>query len=94
MISRPRIRSSRHLRIRRKTVGTLFPPNSQTGEQASAHPKIWDNMAAFESRLDNLGKDSIAANNAVNDLDSFKAAFTKVAKDCGDCHHTYRMRTE
>jgi cytochrome c556 len=51
-------------------------------------------MAAFESRLDNLGKDSIAANNAVNDLDSFKAAFTKVAKDCGDCHHTYRMRTE
>ena len=75
-------------------MGTLFPPNSQTGEQASAHPKIWDNMAAFESRLDNLGKDSIAANNAVNDLDSFKAAFTKVAKDCGDCHHTYRMRTE
>ena len=77
-----------------KKMGALFPSNSQTGEQTTADPKIWANMSDFESRLDNVGNDSVVANVAVSDLDSFKAAFVKVTKDCAGCHHTYRTKTE
>jgi cytochrome c556 len=70
----------------------LFPPDSKTGGKTAALPKIWEDMADFKARFAKLDTDSKAAEGSVTDLDSFKAAFTAVGKDCGGCHELYREK--
>jgi len=70
----------------------LFPETSKTGGDTAALPAIWENKADFEARLTKLATDAKAAEAQVKDLDSFKAQFTEVAKNCGGCHQTYRKR--
>jgi cytochrome c556 len=70
----------------------LFPETSKTGGDTAALPAIWENKADFEARLTKLATDSKAAEAAVTDLDTFKAQFTEVLKNCGGCHQTYRQR--
>ena len=55
-------------------------------------PAIWENKADFEAKLAKFGADAKAAEAAVKDLDSFKAQFAEVQKNCGGCHETYRKR--
>ena len=69
----------------------LFPDTSKSGDTA-ALPAIWENKADFEARLTKLANDAKAAEAQVKDLDSFKAQFTEVTKNCGGCHQTYRKR--
>ena len=72
---------------------SLFPPNSKTGGDTAADPKIWENMDDFKARLAKLGTDAKAASESVKDLDSFKAAFGGIGKnDCGGCHEKYRVK--
>jgi cytochrome c556 len=73
-------------------VADLFPENSKTGGDTSAAPKIWEDMAGFKARLVKFGAESKAAEAAVKDLDTFKAQFGEVAKNCGGCHQSYRIR--
>jgi cytochrome c556 len=70
----------------------LFPPNSKTGHDTAAAPKIWDNMADFKAKFAKFGADAKAAEGSVKDLDSFKAAFASVGKNCGGCHESYRIK--
>jgi cytochrome c556 len=70
----------------------LFPENSKTGGDTAALPAIWENKADFEARLTKLTNEAKAAEGKVTDLDSFKAQFTEVQKNCGGCHQTYRKR--
>ena len=71
----------------------LFPPNSKTGHDTTASPKIWENMDDVKARFKKLGDDAKAASASVTDLASFKAAFAKIGKeDCGGCHHEYRIK--
>ena len=69
----------------------LFPETSKTGDTA-ALAAVWENKADFEARLTKLANDAKAAEVAVTDLDTFKAQFTEVLKNCGGCHQTYRKR--
>jgi cytochrome c556 len=69
----------------------LFPETSKTGDTA-ALAAVWENKADFEARLTKLANDAKAAEAAVTDLDTFKAQFTEVLKNCGGCHQTYRKR--
>ena len=73
-------------------VGDLFPPNSKTGDKTTAAPKIWEDMAGFKAKLVKFGSDAKGAEAAVKDLDSFKAQFAEVQKNCGGCHRDYRVR--
>jgi cytochrome c556 len=73
------------------TAHTLWPDTSKTGDTASL-PAIWENKADFDARLTKLAKEAKAAEAAVKDLDSFKAQFTEVQKNCGGCHQTYRKK--
>ena len=50
------------------------------------------NKADFDARLTKLATEAKAAEAKVTDLDSFKAQFTEVQKNCGGCHQTYRKR--
>jgi len=70
----------------------LFPDNSKTGGDTAALPAIWENKADFTAKLAKLGSDAKGAEAQVKDLDSFKAQFTEVQKNCGGCHQTYRKR--
>ena len=73
-------------------VGDLFPPNSKTGDKTTAAPKIWEDMAGFKAKLAKFGADAKAADAATKDLNSFKAQFGEVQKNCGGCHQTYRIK--
>ena len=70
----------------------LFPPNSKEGGETTAAPKIWEAKADFEAKFAKLGADAKAAEAQVTDLDSFKAAFSGVTKNCGGCHNDYRIK--
>lgn len=70
----------------------LFPPDSKTGHDTKASPKIWESMDDFKARFVKLGADAKAADASVKDLDSLKAAVGTIGKDCGGCHETYRIK--
>jgi len=70
----------------------LFPDNSKTGGETTAAPAIWTGMDDFKAKFVKFGADSKAAAEKVKDLDTFKAEFSAVAKNCGGCHETYRIK--
>jgi cytochrome c556 len=70
----------------------LFPDNSKTGGETAAAPKIWEDMADFKARFAKLGQDAKAASASVKDVDTLKAAFPVVGKNCNDCHELYRIK--
>jgi cytochrome c556 len=70
----------------------LFPDTSKTGGKTAALPAIWENKADFDARFAKLASDSKAAIEATKDLDTFKAQFTEVTKNCGGCHQVYRKK--
>lgn len=70
----------------------LFPDSSKTGGETAALPTIWEKMDDFKARFAKLGEDAKAALASVKDLDTFKAVFTAVTKNCGGCHETYRVK--
>ena len=70
----------------------LFPPTSKTGGDTAALPAIWENKADFDARFAKLGADAKQAQTSVKDLDTFKATFSAITKNCGGCHETYRAK--
>jgi cytochrome c556 len=70
----------------------LFPANSKTGGDTAALPAIWDNMGDFKGKADKFAADAKAAQGTVKDLDTFKASFGGLTKNCGGCHETYRAK--
>jgi cytochrome c556 len=70
----------------------LFPDNSKTGEDTAALPAVWEKKADLDAKFKKFGEDAKAAETSVTDLDSFKAAFSGVGKNCGGCHETYRAK--
>ena len=71
---------------------TYFPPDSKTGGDTTASPKIWENQADFRKRFDDWAQDIKRASAETKDFESFKAAFGTVTKACGSCHETYRIK--
>jgi cytochrome c556 len=70
----------------------LFPPNSKEGGDTTASPKIWEAKADFDARFAKFGADAKAAGAKVTNLDTLKAAFGDVTKNCGGCHNDYRVK--
>jgi cytochrome c556 len=76
-----------------KQLPNLFPPESKTGGDNRASPKIWENMADFKAKIADFAK--VVADNqakAVASLDGLKVAVNAVGKSCGDCHESYRLK--
>jgi len=71
---------------------SLFPDNSKTGGETAALPAIWEKMDDVKAKFVKFGADSKAALASIKDLDSFKAAFSAVTKNCGGCHENYRAK--
>jgi cytochrome c556 len=75
-----------------KKMPDLFPDTSKTGGETAALPAVWDQMDDVKTRFKKLGDDAAAASAATKDLDTFKASFPAVTKNCGGCHETYRAK--
>ena len=70
---------------------SLWPDNSKSGDTASL-PAVWESKPDFDAKLVKFSADSKAQDASVKDLDSFKAAFGGLTKNCGGCHETYRVK--
>ena len=71
---------------------TLFPECSKTGDNTTAAPAIWDKPDDFKAAIAKFAADIKAAQDNTKDLDSLKANFQTLGKDCGSCHQTFRVR--
>ena len=74
-------------------VVALFPPGTETGGETTASPKIWQDMADFQARIDKFKADAAAAAAApAKDLDALKTQFERLGKNCGGCHENFRVK--
>jgi cytochrome c556 len=71
---------------------TLFPDCSKTGDHTTVAPAIWDKSDDFKAAMAKFSADVKAAQDNTKDLDSLKASFGTIGKDCSSCHQTFRVR--
>jgi cytochrome c556 len=69
----------------------LFPDCSKTGDHTTVAPAVWDKPADFKAAQDKFATDVKAAQDSVKDLDTLKASFQTIGKDCGACHQAFRV---
>jgi cytochrome c556 len=70
----------------------LFPDCSKTGGDTHATPAVWEKPDEFKERIAKFTTDVKAAQESAKDLDTFKASFSTIGKDCGGCHETFRTK--
>ena len=73
-------------------VTELFPAGSFKGD-TRAKAKIWDNLADFQQRQQNLVTDAeqLVTASQSGDVGTLKGAFKTLSKDCKGCHRKYRQ---
>ena len=78
-----------------KKLPTMFPESIKglkvEGDYSSS-PKIWEDKAGFAAKIDGFAKVVTEARAKIKDLDSLKATFPAIGKECGACHETYRLK--
>ena len=78
-----------------KKLPTLFPDSTKglkpEGDY-SASPKIWEDKAGFEAKIASFAKVVAEAKTKIKDLDTLKATFPAIGKECGGCHETFRLK--
>lgn len=73
-------------------VATLFPAGSDKGD-TTASPKIWEDMAGFQAKVDKFKTDTAAALAAPPaDVDGVKATLGVLGQNCGGCHEAFRVK--
>ncbi len=71
---------------------SLFPECSRTGDHNNASATIWESPGDFKAAIAKFAVDVKAAQDNTKDLESFKAGFQAVGKDCGGCHEKFRLK--
>jgi cytochrome c556 len=74
-----------------RALPSLFPPDSKTGADNRASPKIWDNTADFETKIATFAKAIKDAKDHTGDVDQLKKSLSGVTQACDDCHEIYRL---
>jgi cytochrome c556 len=72
---------------------TLFPDCSKTGHKTTAAPAIWQKMDDFKAAIAKFAADIKAAQDSTKDVDTLKANFTTIGKNCSSCHQTFRVKS-
>jgi cytochrome c556 len=78
-----------------KNLPTMFPESVKglnPGGDYSSSPKIWEDKAGFQAKIDSFAKAVTEAKTKVTDLDTLKAAAPAIGKECGGCHETFRIK--
>jgi cytochrome c556 len=78
-----------------KKLPTLFPESTKglkpEGDY-SPSPKIWEDKAGFEAKIASFAKVVSEAKPKIRDIDTLKANFPAIGKECGACHETFRLK--
>jgi cytochrome c556 len=75
-------------------AAALFPAGSDKGD-TTASPKIWQDWAGFEAKIDGFKTDADAAVAAPPaDADGVKVALGKIGQNCQSCHETFRIKKD
>ncbi len=78
-----------------RKLPTLFPASTKglkpEGDY-SASSKIWEDKAGFDEHIASFAKIVAEAKAQIKDIDTLKAAFPAVGKQCGGCHETFRLK--
>jgi cytochrome c556 len=64
----------------------LFPPDSKTGGETQAKPKLWQARAEFDAAADKLVAAIKTAASTIKDEATIKTEYPKVVKSCEGCH--------
>jgi cytochrome c556 len=78
-----------------KKLPTMYPDSLKTAKfdgDYSPSPKLWEDKAGFEAKIDNFAKIVTEAKTKIKDLDSLKAEAPAIGKACGGCHETFRVK--
>jgi cytochrome c556 len=78
-----------------KKLPTLFPESTKRLKpdgDYSPSPKIWEDKAGFQARIASFAKTVTEAKSRIKDIESLKATFPAVGKECGGCHETFRLK--
>ena len=78
-----------------KKLPTLFPAamkGMKLEGDYDASPKVWDDKAGFDEHAASFAKTVDEAKGKIKDLETLKANFPLVGKQCGGCHETYRVK--
>ena len=78
-----------------KKLPTMFPASVKDAKwegDFSPSPKIWEDKAGFDAKVASFAKVVTEAKAKIKDLDSLKANFPGIGRECGACHETYRLK--
>ena len=78
-----------------KKLPAMFPESIKglkiEGDYSSS-PKVWEDKAGFAAKIDGFAKVVTEAKAKIKDLDSLKATFPAIGKECGACHETFHHK--
>ena len=79
-----------------KKLPTMFPDSIKgmipPEDKYEMSPKIWDDKADFQAKIDGFAKVVTDAKSKITDLDTLKANAPAIGKECGNCHETFRIK--
>jgi len=78
-----------------KKLPTMFPESLKGAKfdgDYSPSPKLWEDKAGFQAKIDSFAKVVAEAKAKVKDLDTLKAVAPAIGKECGGCHETFRVK--
>jgi cytochrome c556 len=78
-----------------KKLPTMFPDSIKgmnPGGDYEVSPKIWEDKAGFQARIDAFAKIVAEAKTKITDLDTLKVSAPAIGKECGNCHETFRIK--
>ncbi len=78
-----------------KKLPAMFPVSVKDAKwegDYSPSPKIWEDKAGYDAKVASFAKVVTEAKAKIKDLDSLKANFSGIGKECGACHETYRLK--
>jgi cytochrome c556 len=78
-----------------KKLPTMFPDSLKDAKfdgDYGPSPKLWEDKAGFQAKIDSFAKVVTEAKAKVKDLDTLKAVAPAMGKECGGCHETFRVK--
>jgi cytochrome c556 len=78
-----------------RKLPVLFPASIKDAKwegDFSPSPKLWEDKAGYDAKVASFAKAVTEAKAKIKDLDSLKANFPGIGKECGGCHETFRVK--
>ena len=81
-----------------RKLPTMFPDSIKgkipEGGKYEMSPKIWEDKAGFNAKIEEFAKVVTEAKAKITDLDTLKVSAPVMGKACGNCHETFRIKKE